>query len=695
MTHSGKYTDSRRPAVVGQWSVVVLVGAWALALYIHIWRLPFFRDDMVMLLWLRDMPWGRLWIDATGFPYYRPLSFATLKLSELFFGYYQPQFLHAVNLFFHTANSIMIALLTRTIFNERGGALAGLSAGLLYAAYPFTFEVMPTTGPIFQLQAAFFTLAATLAYVRWRRSTFDIQRLTFNHWLYLSWTMALLGSFTCEYSVIIPPMIIAAEIVLRRQYKRQEAKHPVTPSPCRLVTLSYFAFTALYLILWSLVPKTRSTLPWLWLHDLGYKTLYYLQGLTWPLQPLALPLARMLGLGPLSEGAALSGEWTWPSVTLLAVIAMVGWLVLFARRRRLDPLIFGLAWWGIAVAPMWPTLNWDYTWNGPRLHYIPALGAALIWGSMIGLLPHGDATAPADSRNKAIRASASKLFSALLVLAIALISNVIFLRAQADAVLTGGQIVNDIVEAVTPMPPAESALIVNFPSWISPARRLYAIGAEGITFLPGYSTMADLIEINSRQKRAVTSVTFTNVWKPWKHTQRFYTPPLNWEDLLPALRAASRVFQIEYSPGGLQLREAGNIQPHAALTPALASFEGGISLTKATSARTAQQLTLALDWVAQQPIQADWTIYLHVYNAQDELVAQGDGDPLLGLYPLWTWQAGDSIRDIRYIALPPDLPRGHYSVYVGIFDRVSGARVLVADPAAPRHDGVLLLEFEK
>ncbi len=680
-----------------------IVGVWSLALYIHIWQLPFFRDDMVMLLWLRGMGWDRLLVDATGFPYYRPLSFATLKLSELFFGYYQPQFLHAVNLFFHTANSIMLALLTRLIVNKRGGAIAGLCAGLLYAAYPFTFEIMPTTGPIFQLQAAFFALAASLTYAHWRQSTFNVQRSTFNRWLALSLLMALLGSFTCEYSVIIPPMLIATELALWQQEargKKQETDHPVTPSPRLPVPLSYFTFTALYLAIWLAVPKTRSTLPWLWLHDLGYKTLYYLQGLTYPLQPLALPLARAFGLGPLTEGAALSGEWAWPVVAALACIALAGLLVLFARNRRLDIFIFGLAWWAIAVAPMWPTLNWDYTWNGPRLHYIPALGATLLWGSAIGLLwpPAAETQTAQNAIHKklgALCASAVKSGGPILFL-IALAPGVLFLRAQADVVLTGGQIVNEVADAIAAASADESTLIVNFPSWLSPTRQVYAIGAEGITFLPGYSTIDEMVEINRRQRRNVTSVTFTNVWKPWKHTQRFYTPPLNWDDLLPALRTASRVFEVEYNPDGLKLREAGAIQGQTSWTAALASFDGRTSLAQASCVRAGDQWTLALDWIAHRPVEANWTVYVHVYDAQGALIAQGDGDPLLGLYPLWAWQAGESIHDLRYIHLPPDLPAGPYRIGIGLYDRDSNARITASGPDGQRFadDTVPLFEFE-
>ena len=95
---------------------LAFVGAFAIVIYAYILPLPFFRDDMVMLLWLRDMPWGRLWVDATGFPYYRPVSFSTLKLSELIFGWPEPISLHVLNLLLHSANSVMVALLAGRFF---------------------------------------------------------------------------------------------------------------------------------------------------------------------------------------------------------------------------------------------------------------------------------------------------------------------------------------------------------------------------------------------------------------------------------------------------------------------------------------------------------------------------------------------------------------------------------------------------
>jgi hypothetical protein len=754
---------------------LALVGVWALGLYVHVLRLPFFRDDMVMLLWLRDMGWGRLWVDATGFPYYRPLSFATLKLSELFFGTYQPQFLHLINLFFHTANSVMIAMLARLVAGEQehrtAGLLAGLAAGLLYAAYPFSFEVLPTTGPIFQLQASFFALAASLAYIKYRianskwqtpaltctarrrkcvtagASVANQQMPTFgrsksaNRWLYVSLLMALLGSFTCEYSVIIPPMIIAVDLMLRWQsrssplttlapaLRRASRRTSAGVNNLQFTIYNYLLFfipTTLYLAIWLNVPKTRSTLPLLWLHELGEKSLYYLQGLTYPFQPAALPLARLAGCE----------ERAWLATALLAAAALGGLVLVFARHKRLDILAFGLFWWATAVAPMWPTLNWDYTSNGPRLHYIPALGTALLWGSAVGLLatatfhvsrlPSQESKAgftfyiipslPRDvSRfisSRACRGTFHVLrfaFSLAIFLA-ALVPSVLFLRTQADVVLTGGRIVDEVVNAAAPLPPDEPALVVNFPSWIGPSNQTYAMGAEGITFLPGYSTAADLVELNLQHRlgregarRAVSSLTFTNVWRPWKHTQRFYTPPLNWEHVLPVLRATPNVWLVEYGPDGLSLARAGKIlpppdEPAALAEPAgLVSFEGRLSLARFARSRDPAGLGISLDWMCRRTVGAEWTIFLHAYDAQGHLVAQADGDPLLGMYPVWAWQGGETIHDERYVTLPSNLPPGGYRVGVGLYDRASGARIAATGPDGQRlaDDVAILFEWER
>jgi hypothetical protein len=195
-----------------------------------------------------------------------------------------------------------------------------------------------------------------------------------------------MGAFTCEYGVIIPLMIALVELLL--WWRDESSSRGARRSPDLRVPLACLAFTALYLGLWFTVPKARGDeLPTLWLRELDLKGLFYWQGLTYPVQALAKPLERAIHPGaPLfTDVAALPNGWSWVIVGLgaAAFAALVG---VYLWRRRGDVLLFGLALWSLAVLPTYLTLKWEYTWNGPRLLYLPAMGAAMLWGGALALL---------------------------------------------------------------------------------------------------------------------------------------------------------------------------------------------------------------------------------------------------------------------------------------------------------------------
>jgi hypothetical protein len=68
--------------------------------------------------------------------------------------------------------------------------------------------------------------------------------------------------------------------------------------------------------------------------------------------------------------------------------------------------------------------------------------------------------------------------------------------------------------------------------------------------------------------------------------------------------------------------------------------------------------------MASGPVSAE--IFFHVVDASGHLVAQADGPALGGMVPLWLWQAGDRVYDVRHILLPHD--EGPYTVSVGVYD---------------------------
>jgi hypothetical protein len=93
---------------------------------------------------------------------------------------------------------------------------------------------------------------------------------------------------------------------------------------------------------------------------------------------------------------------------------------------------------------------------------------------------------------------------------------------------------------------------------------------------------------------------------------------------------------------------------------------------------------LTLFWRARQPVQQDAKVFVHLLDSGGQLVAQHDGEPVSGLRPTSTWKPGELIVDRHGVLLPDDLPPGEYQLVVGLYDPVTGNRLLVtAGTSAP------------
>ena len=102
-------------------------------------------------------------------------------------------------------------------------------------------------------------------------------------------------------------------------------------------------------------------------------------------------------------------------------------------------------------------------------------------------------------------------------------------------------------------------------------------------------------------------------------------------------------------------------------------------------------LTVMLDWEALVVSEQDYSVFLHLLDADGRLVAQNDGYPRGGLRPTpalsrspersegadegSSWQPGETVVDIRHLALPTDLPEGEYTLAAGWYDWRTGDRV--------------------
>jgi hypothetical protein len=86
-------------------------------------------------------------------------------------------------------------------------------------------------------------------------------------------------------------------------------------------------------------------------------------------------------------------------------------------------------------------------------------------------------------------------------------------------------------------------------------------------------------------------------------------------------------------------------------------------------------LNLQLWWQALAPVGTDYNVFVHLLDAADNIVAQGDGVPMEGRYPTSAWAVGESVVDSRSLALPSDLPIGEYRLILGLYNPADGNRL--------------------
>ncbi len=122
------------------------------------------------------------------------------------------------------------------------------------------------------------------------------------------------------------------------------------------------------------------------------------------------------------------------------------------------------------------------------------------------------------------------------------------------------------------------------------------------------------------------------------------------------------------------------------VTPALPAalsqpvdFGGQIKLLAKTidpgSVRAGNSITLTLYWQAARVPDKDYTVFVHVLDAQGQQIAGADSMPQANRYPTTYWDANEIVPDAHRIELPPDMPAGEYQIAVGWYDLESGDRL--------------------
>jgi hypothetical protein len=138
-------------------------------------------------------------------------------------------------------------------------------------------------------------------------------------------------------------------------------------------------------------------------------------------------------------------------------------------------------------------------------------------------------------------------------------------------------------------------------------------------------------------------------------------------------------FWFESNAARALVKEQGNNRLVLYLAPCAADTQPGRELTftdgvkirlSSLPAKVAAGTVpgFATTWSVDAPLQRRLSLYMHVVDASQKLVAQQDGEPVNFLLPISKMEPGRQYQDCRALALWPDTQPGRYQVLVGVYD---------------------------
>jgi len=300
---------------------------------------------------------------------YRPLPVATFALD---WAVGPPAWFHAVNLVWHAAVSVLVAVLTGR-WVGRGG---GLAAGLVFAVHPVHVEAVANIVGRSELMAALFAVLAVYAALE-RRSIV---------WSTVALALAVLSK---EIGAVVPALIVWGWLT------------SVAARPSRRRVVAFAATWLVGALLYGLIR-------WWVLH--GYagiaapapvfagqphvsRLLTAVAAVGEDFRLLVFPLHLSADYSP-NHRTAVTTALDWRFLAGLGCVTLWALLVTLARRRGCRVEAFGLGWIGIALLPVSNLLFPIGVLIAERTLYLPSVGLAVVVGAWAsGLAPPRPAVA--------------------------------------------------------------------------------------------------------------------------------------------------------------------------------------------------------------------------------------------------------------------------------------------------------------
>jgi hypothetical protein len=94
--------------------------------------------------------------------------------------------------------------------------------------------------------------------------------------------------------------------------------------------------------------------------------------------------------------------------------------------------------------------------------------------------------------------------------------------------------------------------------------------------------------------------------------------------------------------------------------------------------RPGETLSVTLCWQATRPVSLDYSVFAHLTDANDSVIAANDGMPYTQPKRTTRWTPGQVMCEVRPLKLPADTAVGLYEIELGIFSEAEGRLPIVA-----------------
>jgi len=228
----------------------------------------------------------------------------------------------------------------------------------------------------------------------------------------------------------------------------------------------------------------------------------------------------------------------------------------------------------------------------------------------------------------------------------------------------------------------EDIVVVNWPGAILADRSAHLFGIIPVTPPALFLTAPDIVEYNATWVQ----------YPPWQQVLgleiEYYGTHVTQAELITLAQHAERV--AVFNPPTRQMFTLMQSNPKDSSSTCMFSFDERVCLTTARAAWEESLIRIELTWEVSGTLSSNDTVFVHILDAQGNLVAQADGDLARGLIPLNSLSDQDkALCETRIVAVPP----GNYDIHIGIYNRISGQRLRAGCKSSPMclEDAVMII----